>query len=51
MSLPAGWYDDGSGRRRWWDGAQWTNVLEPSTTAPPPHGYPGQTVQFIGIQP
>ncbi len=21
----AGWYDDGSGRLRWWDGNQWTN--------------------------
>ncbi len=20
---PAGWYDDGSGRQRWWDGQQW----------------------------
>lgn len=20
----AGWYDDGSGRQRWWDGARWT---------------------------
>lgn len=20
----AGWYDDGSGRQRWWDGTQWT---------------------------
>ncbi|MFD5224379.1 DUF2510 domain-containing protein [Microbacterium sp. NPDC058342] len=24
MSTPAGWYDDGSGRQRWWDGEQWT---------------------------
>src|SRR6218665_2616278 len=24
MSAPAGWYDDGSGRQRWWDGSQWT---------------------------
>lgn len=21
---PQGWYDDGYGRQRWWDGAQWT---------------------------
>lgn len=20
---PAGWYDDGSGRQRWWDGQRW----------------------------
>jgi hypothetical protein len=25
MSTPAGWYDDGSGRLRWWDGDQWTD--------------------------
>jgi hypothetical protein len=24
VSTPAGWYDDGSGRLRWWDGDQWT---------------------------
>lgn len=22
-STPPGWYDDGSGRQRWWDGVQW----------------------------
>lgn len=24
-TAPAGWYDDGSGRQRWWDGNQWTD--------------------------
>lgn len=23
MSAPAGWYDDGSGQQRWWDGHAW----------------------------
>ncbi|QIK63215.1 DUF2510 domain-containing protein [Leucobacter viscericola] len=27
-SAPAGWYDDGSGRKRWWDGLAWTDVYE-----------------------
>ncbi|WP_136055951.1 DUF2510 domain-containing protein [Microbacterium sp. K24] len=38
---PAGWYDDGSGRQRWWDGQQWGNFADeanasaPATTAAP----------------
>jgi len=29
VSVPAGWYDDGTGRQRWWDGRVWTgNVRE-----------------------
>jgi Protein of unknown function (DUF2510) len=24
----AGWYDDGSGRQRWWDGQQWTDQFQ-----------------------
>lgn len=30
MSTPAGWYDDGSGRQRWWDGSQWTENYAPA---------------------
>lgn len=33
MTVPAGWYDDGSGRQRWWDGAQWTEHFAPSEPA------------------
>lgn len=28
----AGWYDDGSGTTRWWDGQTWTDKVQP----PPP---------------
>ncbi|UNK71992.1 DUF2510 domain-containing protein [Microbacterium sp. H1-D42] len=31
MSTPAGWYDDGSGRQRWWDGEQWTEHFAPES--------------------
>lgn len=33
MTAPAGWYDDGSGNQRWWDGIQWTAHI---VTGPPP---------------
>lgn len=37
MTIPAGWYDDGSGRQRWWDGSGWTEhtvSTEPATPRP-----------------
>lgn len=39
MSFPAGWYDDGSGRQRWWDGTRWTEHVAP----PQPFNPPAQT--------
>lgn len=47
MSIPAGWYDDGSGRQRWWDGAQWTDQFAPEQFeggAPTSAGSPEQTL-------
>lgn len=35
----AGWYDDGSGTMRWWDGAGWTETVQPPT--PPAPGLGG----------
>ena len=28
---PAGWYPDETGQRRWWDGNQWTEHVDPGT--------------------
>lgn len=36
MSTPAGWYDDGSGRQRWWDGGRWTEHFAPAQGDPAP---------------
>ena len=27
-TTPPGWYDDGRGALRWWDGAQWTEHVQ-----------------------
>lgn len=34
-SVPAGWYPDGSGKSRWWDGNAWTDHIH-DPAAPPP---------------
>lgn len=33
-TTPAGWYDDGSGRQRWWDGTIWTDSYQDVPAAP-----------------
>lgn len=35
MTTPAGWYDDGSGDLRWWDGQQWTTHVRSAEHTPP----------------
>jgi hypothetical protein len=32
-TTPAGWYDDGHGAVRWWDGAQWTEHIREAEAA------------------
>jgi len=36
--VPAGWYPDGSGGERWWDGTRWTDDVRPAVAPPPPGG-------------
>lgn len=31
----AGWYDDGSGAMRWWDGSAWTEQVQPKASGAP----------------
>lgn len=33
-STPPGWYDDGHGARRWWDGTRWTEHTQATAEAP-----------------
>ncbi|WP_225216205.1 DUF2510 domain-containing protein [Microbacterium pullorum] len=37
-TTPPGWYDDGSGTQRWWDGSAWTEHVQAAAAA---GGYPG----------
>jgi len=39
---PPGWYDDGSGRQRWWTGAYWSDQHAPAAPALPQSSAPPQ---------
>lgn len=50
MSAPAGWYDDGSGQQRWWDGGAWgvyAQDVSPVPGGPGVAGY-GQVAGAVG---
>lgn len=34
QAAPAGWYEDGSGRLRWFDGTQWTEQFQSAPVQP-----------------
>lgn len=48
---PAGWYDDGSGQQRWWDGTQWGDYAAPAVPSAPPGSQPKSRVAagLLGI--
>lgn len=43
---PAGWYPDGSGGRRWWDGNQWTGHTQPAEGGSSPEEGPAPTAHL-----
>jgi predicted Zn-dependent protease len=43
VKVAAGWYDDGSGAQRWWDGQNWTDQFQ----EPAPVNSPGALVEHI----
>ena len=58
--MQAGWYDDGSGRQRWWDGERWTDDFAPAqggapasaapvTSAPAASGSVSPVLGFVGL--
>lgn len=50
MNTQPGWYDDGSGRQRWWDGQQWTEHFEQIQTVTVDSTIPSKPILgYIGL--
>ena len=50
VSAPAGWYDDGSGQQRWWDGRAWGVYAQDVSSVPGDPGAVGygQVIGSVG---
>jgi hypothetical protein len=56
MAAKKGWYDDGAGRQRWWDGSAWTDRYQDAESSEPGNGLGGvidkiQADAVAGAQP
>jgi hypothetical protein len=53
QSTPPGWYDDGAGARRWWDGAAWTSHVAEAANGPrvetPPQAKASRRGLWLGL--
>ena len=48
QSTPAGWYDDGSGHQRWWDGSAWTDSFQDAASTAGPSADPDAIWSAVG---
>ena len=47
-NAPAGWYPDGSGQQRYWDGTQWTEHFAPAPAPAPAPATPATPISPAG---
>lgn len=45
-NVPAGWYDDNAGDKRWWDGTKWTEEVQRPHTGQVPQ----QLASYVVLQ-
>ncbi|WP_194398827.1 DUF2510 domain-containing protein [Microbacterium ureisolvens] len=50
MTTPPGWYDDGHGALRWWDGTQWTEHVAQPDPEPSPAPTEAEIVAGFGFE-
>ncbi len=46
-TTPPGWYDDGRGALRWWDGAQWTEHVQTPDAEPAADAEPDEAMDAL----